>query len=240
MSANNEFTKTFIRTFVLAAFVVAGLIINVAAQDELKAFTREELEALKKNASEKLKGKTYRSVETSESFIRQDFIGNFVNKTTYEIVPPDRRRSIIETKEASGVRRDEWIYIGNRTFHKKGDEDWQEISVISEGRGSGGGRGIAIVSEMPEKTVEYKLTRKQIINDQETDLYEVINTSRYESGYSIIFKDRTWFNQDGLFVKTEYERTNTNSTGFFRVTKEYEYDPNIRIEAPLIKEKDKP
>ncbi len=57
--------------------------------------------------------------------------------------------------------------------------------------------------------------------------------------YSVITKASDWFDKNGLYVKNSDEFENTEMKLITRTTREYEYDPNIKIEAPIIKSESK-
>ncbi len=223
--------KSFTRIIILTTFIIALLVINASAQDQ--AFTDEQLATLKKSANEKLESKIYRSVTTIENFYGEGAKYNSVRKTTVEIVPPDRRHTIYEKRDANGVEIDEWIYIGKKIYHKPNNGDWEEYIPSGGGSGSGFGDGTGDAVQKIMKT--HNLKKGEMVNGQKSDLYEIITEWAYESGYSKFYKLRYWFNEEGLFSKTETENTSTKSDDFYRITVDYTYDPNMKIEAPLIK-----
>jgi hypothetical protein len=246
MSKKYDYAKSFPQIIVLAGFVLAFLFINAAAQE--KPFTDEELANLKQTAYKKLENLKYRSTRTYESFVSKDSSLNYFSKTISKIVPPNNRHTITETKDSRGLRKEESIFVNGRLFLKYDDGDWKEI--IEEGNGSGygmgRGRGSGSGGESNVKitrTENYKLEKDQIVNDQKADLYEKTITIRYTSDdfdYSKTNSEKYWFNKDGLFVRTETENTSTYSESFTRSTALYEYDPNIKIEVPIVGKEEKP
>lgn len=236
----------FIKGLILSASLLASVFLNVSAQN--KAFTEQELETLKRNAAEKSKTVKYRSV-TSKKY------GKTEEQIIYEFVPPDRKHFIIKKKSPAseigsgtdlltGKPRailriaavdsyDEWIYIGEKIFYKDGEKKmWKQItpSPVSGIGGYGYGTGDGTSSEKPTVTTEYKLTVDQFVNQQAADLYEVTVSHRYSfSSAPSVYSYKYWINKNGFFAKVQ----EVGVAG--EKTVDYEYNPNIKIEDPLLK-----
>ena len=235
----------FIKGLILSTSLLIGVFLNVSAQN--KAFTEQELEALKRNAAEKSKTVKYRSV-TSKKY------GKTEEQIIYEFVPPDRKHFIIKKqsppdrialpnnvltgapgavfKIAAVNSYDEWIYVGEKIFYRNGVEKiWKPILPSSETREFGYGNGTGTYSEQPTKTTEYKLTPNQTVNRQDADLYEVI--VKYKYSYSVnplVYSYKYWINKNGLFAKTHFDLGSGGET-----IVDYEYNSNIKIRVPFIK-----
>jgi hypothetical protein len=235
----------FVKKLNAAAIVVLVLCaaLNVAAQES--AFKDEDLKALIKNAAEKLDGKTYRLKTTSVNYRNGNSTPAFTEKTISEFIPPERERIITETQTPEGVKRYESIRIGEKRFIRYDNGEWQEMGGTGMGSGNGSGGG---TSAKVETTIERRFRKGEIINNQTADFYETVTTTKFiypEKTYTTVWKTANWFDVNGLFVKSENEYQSDHYTKtIFRTTREYEYDANIKIEAPLIdskqKVKDKP
>ena len=234
----------FTKGLILSVSLLAGAFLNVTAQD--KNFTKEELASLKSNAAEKLKSITYRSVKL-EKFARTQI------QTIYEFVPPDRKHFIV--KEHSPARQEknlpefmtgkpesiinipavdrynEWIYIGQETFYRNDVKtNWKRITLPSNDGKVGYGTGAGTNSEEPVVTTEYKLTPNQFVNQQESDLYEVIISYKYSYMTTpSIERYKYWINKNGVFAKTHFLNIAVETIV------DYEYSSNIKIRAPLFK-----
>ena len=104
----------------------------------------------------------------------------------------------------------------------------------NEVNGGSGGGGTGTRLDTQEK-VQYKYKGGQTINNQKADLYEVKTVIKFNirnTDMTSIVTDRFWFDKDGLLVKTESSSEN-NGRMISRNVHEYEYDANIRIEAPI-------
>lgn len=232
--------KLFSQTFIVA-FVSAIFFISVFAQD---TFNESELKVLKNKAEAKLRTTSYRSIYVSKNLKTNDVL----KKEVYEFVPPNRKHYVIEeilfqlkvdpnkpfeTRFRDSIlekipRYTEWIYIGDKIFLRQGAKEKWKIYVESEnsyGAGVGNGTGSSI--EKPEITVEYKLTTNQMLRNQQSDLYQKITTRKYKNSEPFVHTESYWFDKEGFFISYKSENE------YQRETIDYEYDPKIKIEAPL-------
>ena len=130
--------------------------------------SEQEISALRKNASEKLKSKTYRVKMTYESWnINDSSPDRLINITTEYL--PDRYHSISEIKTVDGASREESITIGKRKFIKSNNEAWKELSPTEANHNEPYGSSLVA----SEKAVECKYLGKKVINNQNADLYEI-------------------------------------------------------------------
>jgi hypothetical protein len=216
-----------------------SFLLSVSAQN--RVVTKEEIETVKSNASQKLKKISYISFTSEKT-------GKNEKKTIYEFVPPNREHFIINdyiisVRSIQSDIRDimpkyefkiiptygEWIYIGEKVYFRNGaKKQWAEIAPDSIGNssfGSGTGSG----SQKPTITTEYKLTPNQFVRGHDTDLYEVIISIQYSSGKPSIESYKYWINKNGLFAKTQ-SISIANET-----IVDYLYDLDLKIEAPIVK-----
>jgi hypothetical protein len=213
----------------LLMLIICGFS-NITAQE--KKISEQEITTLRNNASEKLKSKSYQVKMNSESYRNtKDSSPYWFIKSTTEYTL-DGYHSVTETRSVEGLKRRETINVGNRRFSKEDNEPWKELSPT---QGFGGGSGLQPSSIESETTVEYKhLGKKEIIN-QKADLYEVKKKTKYkikDREFLSIYTEKFWFNKDGLFLKTEDESENNGKVTSHTV-REYEYDSNIKVEAPI-------
>lgn len=85
-------------------------------------------------------------------------------------------------------------------------------------------------------SVDVRFEPNKLVDRIPTDFYEVKTRGSSGSGktqldYVII--RRVWINKNGTLAKTEYEITNDVSHSTQLITGVYEYDPSIKIEAPI-------
>ena len=202
--------------------------VDVFAQR--RTFTAEDLKILESTAEAKLKTLVYRKTTETENSDR-------TTRTVYEQLSPERRRLYIERKGEDSISRDEWIYIGESTFHRKDQGAWKLLEKTNSGSGSGSGFGSGFGSA-PKITVEYNLWPDRKIGKNETDLYEVVTTVTFDTGYSEytdVYRKRVWLAKDGRLIRTENENRYGRSGKSYTTNIVYEYDPDLQIEAPVVK-----
>lgn len=220
--------------------IVLILCLFLSASAQETTFKEEDLQALTRAAlSEKLKNKTYRLTTVSVLYNEGKTIPTKTIKTISEVVPPERRRYFSETETAEGVERSESIYIGKKMFFRKDNGEWKESNGYGIGIGEGNGIGSGDNPRIQiEQTVQRNLKRGETLGTQTVDFYETIHITRYKylsNIYSIITRTSYWFDNNGLHVKSTDEYENTETKMISRSTNEYEYDQNIKIEAPIVK-----
>ena len=212
--------------------LIFSLFSSVSAQE--KKISEQEFVALRKNASEKIKDKSYRVKMTSESStIVTDPAPSWFTTSIIELTS-DGYHNVYETKSADKVTRNEEIKVGNRKYTRLNNDAWKEVTTVTSQNGSGSGI-VTVTLAKSEKNVEWKYKGKKSLNGQNTDLYEVKTTTKFklkDKDITSIFTERFWLSQDGLILKTESE-SERNKKVFSHTVYEYEYDPNIKIEAPI-------
>ncbi|HEY8558798.1 MAG TPA: hypothetical protein VIL74_00235 [Pyrinomonadaceae bacterium] len=221
--------KKIIEVAVLSAFIICAFL-SVSAQN--REIAKSEYAAVEKNANAQLKGKSYRVKMISEIYRDpRSSKPSWTSATTSEYAS-ENYRSVSENRTEKGVERREMIGFGGRRFTKTNDEPWKELAA---NEGVGGGSG-ALVSDPieTEKKIEYKYLGKQSVENQSVDLYESREKLEIKIGNSatkVVLTERLWI-KDGLFLKTEMQSENDGRI-VSRYVREYEYDPNIKIEPPL-------
>lgn len=227
--------KNYFNSIVLCGLLFSSLL-NVFSQE--KSLNEQEFTALRNTASEKLKSRNYRVVMSSESYksVNDSSPYYFTSEIT-EYILPDRRHYILERKTELNTTREETISIGQRKYSRQNNEVWKELLPVgnNNGGGSGSGSGFSGSPLNYEKTIEYKYKGKETVKNQKADLYEVLTTTKYNSPNfraTTIMTERFWFDKDGMFLKTEIESKINNKVNSHTV-REYEYDPKIKIEAPV-------
>jgi hypothetical protein len=84
-----------------------------------------------------------------------------------------------------------------------------------------------------ERVQEYKLSPGVRKGSETFDIYEAtdITKNKYDAGLRRVWTRRLWINQKGWMIK--YESIFTDFRGTSMTTISYEYDPTIKIEAPI-------
>lgn len=221
---------------IIFAFILSLCAFLNASAQQANTFNENDLYALRRTAYGKLEGEIYRLTAVDVVYNNGNSAATRTEKTIREVVPPDRYHEITETTTAKGIERREQITVAKRTFLKRNNEEWKEIyssggSGYGSGNGSGGGGRIQI-----ENKTERILKKGETVSSQTVDLYETVHIIRYRlrsDVFSVITKSSDWFDKNGLLVKSAYEYENTETKLISRSTKDYEYDPSIKIEAPI-------
>lgn len=213
--------------------VIICTVLCVTAQES--TFDDDAFYNLKEKAETFLDKGVLRLTIIEQSFENGSKIPNRLEKYISEVIPPDRRRFIVEKKTKNGIERTEYIDIANQRFVKKNNSNWEifkpEGSGVGSGSGNGGGENVKI-----EHSTENKLKRGVIINNQKADYYETKTTFKYIYPTRTVVsysKEGFWFDEKGRYVKAIEEGFDEETKSLSQKTTEYEYDPKIKIEAPI-------
>ena len=207
----------------LAAFILC-VFTSISAQE--KSVSEQQITAIKNSAAEKLSRSRFRVKMTSESYKNADDSAPFWFYSSTMEITPDGYHSVVETKSDARVNRTEIVKFGGRKFFRSNSGSWREVSSTDEISGTGGEPSVPL---FPVKSVEYKYLGRDIINGQNVYTYEI----KTFGSDSVSFNTETmWVNKEGLYVKKKFE-TRQNKKVISTLVYDYEYDPNIKIEAPV-------
>ena len=224
--------NSFAAAVLLMLFLFA--LANVSAQEN--TFTDEDLKNLTNNAIEKLKGKSHRQKKFYEIYEEGKPKPILTQRNLREFIPPDRIYFSSERENAEGRKRFEAIYIGEKEYIRVDNGEWQEL--VRGGEGNGVGNGTSIGDDVRiETTVERKLKKGEMVNKRIADRYEKIITTKVifpDKTYTSVEREVNWFDANGLLVKYYQEVQDDKLKRTYRTTTDYEYDANIRIEAPVL------
>ena len=214
--------RKFLVLSLVTCFCFLGFALEISAQRRI--VKNSELHDVQNKAYQKLYERSRRVETTDETFSE----GSPVKTITriYEMLLPNRSRSYYKEKEGDKVNETEQITIDNFLYVRKNDEPWKKIEIRS-GSGSGSGTGSGSYS-CRQLTVE-----SIFLNGISAQLFDELDISSETNG--LMFKERRkWFGDDGSFLKEEFvEGLLSPRVENRRSTTTYEYDPNIKIEAPL-------
>jgi hypothetical protein len=186
--------------------------------------SREEFNTIRDTYNAILKKEKYRIRHTHEVFPYVGAEPERIDKWITEFAPPDRIRSRFGLNQSDPEKKYERIVIGPRAFWNKGGE-WKEIGPDSAGFGLSSG----------PNSVDYYFRGNAKVGKKDARLYEVISSSIFNQGQTRVtsyYKTKYWIGKDGRVLKTVGESDGLGSNRS-RTTAEYEYDPNIKIEAPI-------
>ena len=219
----------------LLAFGIVSFPLNSYVSGQVKTnenvIKESEFNEVLSKATENLKGKTYRLTKTEEDFNNRNASSESVTINILEIVPPNKRREVEEVKSPSKNTRIERIWDGKNLYEKENDGEWKKYS---------GGGGLSYDIATGKITTTYKYVGKESLNGKTVNVYEMeshrianklTRTSQYQVEY--VVKTKYWISEDGYFLKTLKESDAVGAEWLRRETEIYEYDPNIKIEAPI-------
>lgn len=207
--------------------------INIFAQD--KAISESEFKIVHNKWIQLSKQQTYRINRTIESQLNGK-PSNHTEESYFEYVPPDRRRYVSEIKTQRLNTKTETIQIGEKKYTRKDFGEWKEVEVKEKSQSK---RSYKITDEQRE----YRYIGKESLDNQKADVYErlikhkIIDDKSQKESFSTI-KEKYWFGENGLLLKMQMETEIVSGImrSFSRRVWTYEYDPNIKIEVPIIPE----
>jgi hypothetical protein len=214
------------RTFRLIV-VVSIVFLNAAfIYGQEKSLEKWMFRSIVDQAFEDLEGKTYRRLNVYETFNDRNGAPVKTVKTMTERIAPDRFRLIDESKG----QKIEKIQIGSKTYQREGTGEWKE-GKSSSGLIIGGGCGSVVEFE------SYKVLKNSSLDGETANLYEMtsklINMNCSANSKSEFQTKRFLISKDGLLLKTENIYEDAEKKSLRRETTTYEYDPKIKIEAPI-------
>jgi hypothetical protein len=233
MFGNNQkqskgfYEKLFIKSFL----IISGLALFVfPATGQSKT---EEYQKIIAAAYQKLSGVSYRLKSLKKA--STGFVGNNT-MITAEFAPPDKS-SLIKTIDhwsdddlgADKPEKLQTVTLGKKRFVKIDAGDWKEIGEAEYAKLGNDFEKYLSLKDLtyPVSNLTIETAAQEALNGRKTDVYKakyVIDKRNYEVTY--------WIGADGLLIKTEYLVKFKEIT--IQMTETYEYDANIRIEAPKL------
>jgi len=208
---NSTMKKNFylLGLFVLCLFMADGVRGQVAPD------SRKELNDLRQKSYQMRTVKSYRATITTEVFDEKGATLKPKYTRVSESVPPDRYRSTTTFVKDGAPQKQEAIFIGEKIYVRENGGAWKlEESKQTE--------RVAI-----SFTSAVKLVEETTLNGQPVRVYEEKGDS-YSNGD---FVSKYWFTIEGELLKSDQEIKKSNETS--RTVTIYEYDANIKIEAPI-------
>jgi hypothetical protein len=212
-------------------------LVSFNVYGQRKEISKEEFLIANKTAGDKMKMVSYRFISKNENYFGDEL--KSVQTNTNEFVPPDKRHNVLEVKMFDMKRNflTETIRIGNDEYKRENGGEWTKRTKTEASQSPNN----------PIKTIEnnskFYLTENVKLGSQTANLYEafvenkVLTPTRAgnEPAETTFYrKERRWINRDGLLIKFEMEDESQQMRKVVtRQTSTYEYDPNIKIEAPI-------
>lgn len=205
-----------------------------------KEISKEEFfDAYKKTSK---KAATYRIIGKTETY-RNNKLKSVINETR-EFVLPDKRRFVSETKmfQLNQTFVFETVLIGRDEYKRENNGDWIKRISNAPVKMTNSNNGLV------EDNEKFYLTENAKLDNQTANLYELTveykhtrqNASNETKEIFSYLKDKRWISRDGFLLKMELEDELAGLPGnWSRRTWTYEYDPNIKIESPVLENKAK-
>jgi hypothetical protein len=205
-------------------WLVCGICTSILAQES--AISRKEFDRVELIYKGFLEKEPYRIRSTHESYPSVDAKEpETTNVWMTEFVQPFREHNYYGLNSSDPTTKYERIVIAPRIFVGK-DGNWTELER------SRGGFGFSLAAA----SVEYFIRSSEKIGDRMTTIYEVITGSEFPRGAASkeisLTSEKYWISKDGRIRKSVGE-SDVLKTKRNRLTQIYEYDPTIKIEAPI-------
>ncbi len=229
----------FVRLFIL---LVCFASLNVFGQK--REISKQEFSDAYQRADEKTNTLARRIVSKNERYS-----GGEVRSTenyTSESVPPNKNHTVTEIKlfDTNKSFLIERILVGGDEYKRENGGDWTRRSFSEVSKTPN-----PITTKAVENSSKYYLTENVQLSNQTANLYELsvenkitmpTRSGAIKESISYRRKEKRWISRDGLLLKMELEdeRQELRKSGSRRVWT-YEYDPNIKIEAPKMVEQEK-
>ena len=216
---------------------MCGLLFLLLCQfSQVFAQTREiseqEFKKVEDSAYQKSSAENRRSILNSKHFHHINDKEPYFQRNVTTERTANGYYEVLEDTKGKEIERTETIEINKRKYLKKNNGNWEDITESKTGR-----FGVLTGEIKNEKTVEGRYLGKQTLNGQTVDVYEQKTTRKYEDRDDLsVYEEKIWIDQKGRCLKTE-TKSRIGDKHIFQMTVEYEYDPNIKIIAPKIKQK---
>ena len=207
---------------ILSLTIVIACVCEVSAQRKL--ISLEDYSKATLPVSSKSREMTRRVVGTEETIM--DGVVTKTVETIIEAVIPGGTRSYVKTTEGDKITESERIYVNNvwyfrndgGAWNKEGDDPLRRMEI-------GGGLSSPGCLQYSVDSVFF--------NGRQTQMFEALSVST-KANELVFNQSRMWVDVDGLPYREEHTlgkmapRIET-----YRSVSVYEYDPKIKIEAPI-------
>lgn len=213
--------------------LTAFFCLNVFGQQ--KDVTQVEFSEARSQALKKADGYNRRVTYKREYLKSAD--GNFrisFNEISETILPDKTRNFRVLTNDGI-IEKSEEIKIGFFLYERTGNEKWTKTdlrkAVYSYDQS---GCRMSIIEGDEKITNKYKVA-EEVLNGQQTMIYEGLKIVEYASSNGTFSQNRFWINKNGLILRSETTYGKLNPERIEEQTfTEYEYNPkDLKITAPI-------
>jgi hypothetical protein len=206
--------------FKITALLIIVLCVFQNAFGQSNADASGELQDLQLKAQKLRAVKSYRTKTTIETFDAKGTTLKYKNESVSETLPPDRRRYTSTAVIDGKTRKTEMISIGEKNYLRIDGGAWKlDDSEPRYGLAAAYRSGVKIIEETT-------------LNGQPVKVFEEKGGTSSDEGDKSYTK-KYWLTAEGELLKTESEEVFDKTNEIRRSVTVYEYDPNIKIEAPI-------
>jgi len=214
-----------LKLLIFTALIICGFL-NISAQE--RRLSADEFAAIQKKSS--VKGKSYRRKLSEKVYKKPDGALQRFFYDTWEYMASGDIHTVTEWGTPENTNRAESYVIGQTMYNLNTNGTWRQSPLKIATQSNADSRP----KPQTETTAEHFYKGKVLYNNQLTDYYESrFTTKTTENGRESIttFISKSWYKLDGMILRTEatidYEKFTAQ-----RIF-EWEYDPNIKFEAPV-------
>lgn len=197
-----------------------GIYAQVTAGSSGEKDVYKEFSVLQRKSWEIQRNNAYR--ETREAVSEDKSAPASKETRISEFVPPDRRRYSTSVESNGKTVTYESIIIGEQIFSRENGGKWS-VKTLEMRSGSGFGSS------------NVKFIEKTTLGGRAVSVYEEDWSRSMTGNGDASGKTTFWFTEDGYLLKSVEKRKAEPGKAATTETSVYEYDPNIKIEAPPVK-----
>ncbi len=215
--------------------IISFLLILISSVGIAKAQKNDISEAeylqVEAKAAELLNASNYRLIRDLEYFEDRSKPSRLAESDAREVLQPNKRRTV-EIRDYNGkVSKEERIWDGKALYARTDDGEWKQFS---------GGSGMGGRIESGQTTKKFRFLRKVDLDGVQANLYELESlriANKFSANDMIVVrfnkKVRSWYSEDGKLLQKIIEDSIEGREELSRDTTKIQYDPNIKIEAPI-------
>lgn len=214
--------RKFIWVFSFACLGFVGFAMEISAQR--RAASSGEFYDAQNKSYQSMRDRSYRTETKDEAFSEGSLV-KMITRITEKLLP-NRSRSYYRVNEGGKVIESESILIDNFLYARENSGPWTKTDLSKSGSGGGSGSATSATSCR-------QLTVEAVVFEGRPSL--LFNELLILGSNTLTFSERQkWFADDGLILKEEIlEGSLSPRTETRRFVVTYEYDPEIKIEAPI-------
>jgi hypothetical protein len=151
---------------------------------------------------------------------------------TYEYQPPDRIRYLHVRTFDGKTKRTEQINIGEQKYCKEGSEAWYRSKSYCIGGSASGGPSDITKEEYRRKNA--RLQDKDVVIYSNHTIFVNKYSKTVDTDGPTYWESKYWFDKNGLILRSELRRGLVKEPKpYYEMIETYQYDPKIKIEAPI-------